>query len=244
MRAGVGGGDWRAVGEELAGLLVERGGLGRDDRLLDLGCGLGRVVQPLRSYLSRRASYLGVDVAPHYIAWNEAEIASRDPRFRFAWLDVHSAYYHAEGGVPPERAVLPVGDGEFDFALATSLLTHLDAAAVERYLSELARALRRGGRLLATFFVLDDGVRRLAREGRTGFDFRHELRGGGWTAFPDRPEQATAFEREWLLATLAKAGFELEGDVDRGSWTGAPGAATYQDLIVGRRDRRGVTALR
>ncbi|MEZ5313214.1 MAG: class I SAM-dependent methyltransferase [Thermoanaerobaculia bacterium] len=235
MRAGVGGGDWSAVGEELAALLVGRGGLGRDDRMLDLGCGLGRVVQPLRSYLSRRASYLGVDVAPHYIAWNEAEIASRDPRFRFAWLDVHSAYYHAESGVPPEQAVLPVGDGEFDFALATSLLTHLDGAAVERYLAELARALRPGGRLLATFFVLDDEVRRRTGEVGTAFDFRHRLPGGGWTAFPERPEQATAFDEAWLVARLAHAGFELVGGVERGSWAGNPEAPTFQDLIVGRR---------
>jgi len=235
LRLGVGAGDWHAVGRELARLLIERGGLGRDDRVLDLGCGLGRVVQPLRRFLSRRASYLGFDVSPHYIAWNRAEIEARDPRFRFAWLDVKSATYHREGGLEPANVRFPAAESSFDFAIATSIFTHLDGGATERYLDELTRVLRPGGRLFATFFVLDDDIWRRIREGSTDFDFRHPVAGGGWTAFPQSPDQGIAYERRWLLAAIERAGFALHDPVAAGQWTGIPGGPTYQDLVIATR---------
>lgn len=235
FKLGVGSGDWHEVGRQLAGLLIERGGLARDDRVLDLGCGLGRVVQPLRRYLSRRATYLGIDVSPHYIAWNRDEIEARDPRFRFAWLDVKSEAYHSEGGLEPEKARFPSAADSFDFAIATSLFTHLDAPATERYLAELARVLRPGGRLFATFFLLDEKVRQRMRAGQANFDFRYPVAKGGWTAFPKSPDQAIAFEREWLLAALERAGLRLLEPIEAGQWSGAVGGPTYQNLLLATR---------
>ena len=78
-------------------------------------------------------------------------------RLRVPTVDVRSEVYNPSGSVAPERFRFPYDDGAFTFALASSLFTHLVPAALERYLSELARVLEPGGRLMATFFLVADG---------------------------------------------------------------------------------------
>lgn len=58
---GIGAGELVGTGEELVRLLRRVGGLRRDDRVLDLGCGLARVGIPLQRVLTS-GSYDGVDV--------------------------------------------------------------------------------------------------------------------------------------------------------------------------------------
>jgi SAM-dependent methyltransferase len=48
----VGGGDFRAIGDDLLGVLVAHARLRPDDRVLDIGCGAGRIARPLAAHLS------------------------------------------------------------------------------------------------------------------------------------------------------------------------------------------------
>jgi SAM-dependent methyltransferase len=236
LRSGVGGGDWRLIGEETARLAIDIGRLARNARVLDLGCGLGRLVDPLRRHLTRRGRYVGADVSTDFIGWNREQITARDPRFTFVHLDVRNAAYRPEGRLEASDTTLPFGAAAFDFALAISLFTHLEARAAERYLAELARVLAPGGTLFATFFLLDDEAWARIAAGRSDRRFARPLEHGA-TDDPALPENAIGFERDWLLAALARAGFALVRPWQRGRWAGEPGAPTYQDLVVAERVR-------
>ena len=92
--------------------------------VLDLGCGTGAVLEPLR-----RRGYrpLGLDVRPEGLA----SVRARDPD---AWV------------VQAEADHLPLRDGSVDAVLALDVLEHVDDRAV---LAEVARVLRPGGLLIA-----------------------------------------------------------------------------------------------
>src|SRR5438128_11248357 len=49
---GVGGGDFNAIGKEFFAYFTDLCGLGRDDYVLDVGCGCGRMAVPLVAYLT------------------------------------------------------------------------------------------------------------------------------------------------------------------------------------------------
>ena len=49
----VGGGDFRAVGQKFLHLFTELADLQPDERVLDIGCGCGRIAFPLTEYLSQ-----------------------------------------------------------------------------------------------------------------------------------------------------------------------------------------------
>jgi len=222
----VGAGEFRAAGLELASLLVDCGRLAPSDRVLDLGCGVGRVAIPLGEIVRPPGSYEGLDPVASAIRWCRRRISSRHPHFRFRRLDVFNALYNRRGA-PATDVTLPFEDESFTFAFAISLFTHLGATETNHYLAELMRVCRPGARLLATFFVLE--------EGDPSRDIAFALRrDGDWTSSAECPAEAIAFERDALESLLEANGWVV-ARFEKGRWAGRPEAPCYQDVVVAER---------
>src|SRR5690606_11444566 len=85
----VGDGDFDAIGREFLWNLVHHAGLQPGHRVLDIGCGVGRLAIPLTAFLDPvRGSYVGFDVAAGAIRWCQDEIASRYGNFSFRAVDL------------------------------------------------------------------------------------------------------------------------------------------------------------
>jgi SAM-dependent methyltransferase len=225
----VGMGDFRAIGEEMLNLLVHYGGLRRSDRVLDIGCGIGRVAIPMTRYLDREATYDGFDIVERGIDWCRRHITPRHPNFRFHLVDVRSSEYR-DRGADASRFRFPFEDHSFDFAFATSLFTHLVLAETRQYLREAHRVLAPGGRLFATFFLIDDfaAPRLSSLDSRFQFAFADPpLR----LANPDNPAAGVAIEHGAALDLIREAGFAAH-EIHYGQWCGRPGGVTFQDVVV------------
>jgi cyclopropane fatty-acyl-phospholipid synthase-like methyltransferase len=148
--------DFDAMGRQIARRLEELEMLEPGARLLDIGCGCGRVALHLLD--SPIAAYAGFDRHAGMIEWAQSHIGGLDDRFQFRLVDVRSGYEEVDrnvGTVSAAEFVFPYDDGAFTGALAASVFTHIDFPATSRYLSETARVLAPGGRVRASFF-LDD----------------------------------------------------------------------------------------
>jgi SAM-dependent methyltransferase len=226
----VGAGDFRRVGEEFMRYFVELGGLQPTDRVLDAGCGIGRMAVPLTGYLRDGGSYEGFDIVESGVDWCRRRITPRFPHFRFRHADIHNRFYNRRGRGKPEDFAFPYADGEFDFALLTSVFTHMLPDALANYVSELARVVKPGGRCFATFFLLG------APPGPhpSTIEFAH-AREGCRIASESKPEAAVAYDESRVRELLAGAGFEVVEPVRYGSWCGRDEFLTYQDVIVSTR---------
>ncbi len=224
----VGAGDFRQTGQQLARLLIDVGGLRMTDRVLDVGCGIGRVAIPLTSYLDKRATYDGFDVVKRAIRWCSHAITREHPNFRFHLVDVANSEYRSRGGAAAGFC-FPFADGAFDFVFATSVFTHLLAEEMRRYIAESARVLAPGGRLLATFFLLND-VSLAALPVRDVYNFPH-VRGVMRLLDPENPGVGVAIEEEVAFRFLRDAGFRIER-IDYGQWSGRRDFVTFQDVVV------------
>jgi SAM-dependent methyltransferase len=226
-----GDGDFRAIGAEFLGHFVRRGGLAPGERVLDIGCGVGRMALPLTQYLED-GTYHGIDVVAPAIAWCAGTITPLYPAFTFAHLDVAHPLYNPGGAMAAESVVLPVPDRSADFILLVSVLTHLGEAALRRYAREIGRVLAPGGRCFATAFLLN-------RPSRSGI-----ARGAARPAFPDAPEAkvlhadpaaplaAVAFDEDLLLACFLEAGLRRRRPAAYGSWSGREHGVSFQDICV------------
>jgi ubiquinone/menaquinone biosynthesis C-methylase UbiE len=105
------------------------------DRVLDLGCGIGNILIALAERTAFERPAIGVDVSPTLIELGQREVhkAGLDSRIT---LQVAPA------------TKLPFGDDRFDVVLTSHVIKHLDDEALARALVEVARVLRPGGRFL------------------------------------------------------------------------------------------------
>ena len=219
----VGGGDFRAIGEALAAMLV-RHGLRPEHRVLDIGSGVGRVALPLTRHLTA-GRYDGVDVVARWVRWCVRNITPRHPNFRFTHANVYNSHYN-RGGVTAARYRLPFDDGTFDFAFATSVFTHLDPESARNYTREAHRVLRPGGILVATFFLWDDSIVNPA------LAFPVD-RGTHRLLSATDPDWGIAFRDEALEDLLSREAWTVD-TIERGRWRGGTGTE-FQDVIVARK---------
>ena len=232
--AGCGGGDFVRIGDDFFALF-RRAGLEPSHDVLDVGCGFGRMARPMVGWL--QGSYEGFDVAPEPIEWCRSRIERRNPNFGFTLLDVANDVYNPDGGASAASISFPYGDDAFDFAVLTSVFTHLVAAELRRYLDELSRVVRAGGTVFATYFLLDPDVELALREGRAwrpmpDVETDPEL---GEYRLADRsaPSEAVAYRRDAVEAAHSSRGLEVEA-VWPGAWSGRAGGITAHDVVVSR----------
>jgi SAM-dependent methyltransferase len=109
----------------------------RRDRLLDFGCGVGRVTRALAAHFD---AAVGVDAAPAMIA-----------RAR----DLHAACGNCEFVLNSDADLRRFDSGTFDVVYSRLVLQHIAPELVRRYLPELVRVLKPGGVLM---FQLPDVI--------------------------------------------------------------------------------------
>lgn len=224
----VGMGDFRVVGDELRELLV-RFGLEPSDRVLDIGSGVGRVAIPLTKYLDGAGRYDGFDVVWRGVVWCQRHITPRYPNFRFHHVKVRNSEYR-ENGISATDFCFPFADATFDFAFATSLFTHLVFAETRRYLHESARVLAPGGRLVATFFLLNEPSRAVLPRLDGHYRFPIE-QGPVRLADAQNPAVGVAIDEVALVLLVSEAGFS-HYEIHYGQWAARAEGVTFQDVVV------------
>ena len=228
----VGQGDFAVIGASIVHQLVEEG-LKPTDDFLDIGCGIGRIAMPLASYLQSSASYAGFDVVPEFVAWCVENISRRHPNFRFELIDIANSEYNRDGRFDAASFRFGYKDGEFDFAYAGSVFTHLLPPAAENYIRESARVLKKGGTVVATFFLLNAESRALVDSGRAHMPLRSE--GDGFRMLDaGNPEADVGLDEDAVLDTFRKAGLTIRA-IRYGSWCGRAQSFSYQDFVIAER---------
>ncbi len=128
--------EFLAIGEKCASLIdlnVQKIGvdLGQIHRVLDFGCGCGRVIQWLMRHHDH-AEFHGVDVDGDAIRWCSQHFPT--------------AHFQTTAPAPP----LPYPSEYFDLIHCLSVFTHLNESMQDLWIAELARVLRPGRVLMLT----------------------------------------------------------------------------------------------
>jgi ubiquinone/menaquinone biosynthesis C-methylase UbiE len=135
-------GQWR----ELRQRTITLARLQPGEQVLDVGCGTGTLALEVARRVGRAGRVAGIDPSPEQIARARAKAVRRHVPIAF------------QIGVI-ER--LPFPDQTFDVVLSTLMMHHLPDSLKRQGLSEVARVLKPGGRL-----VIADFTRKQERQGR------------------------------------------------------------------------------
>ena len=221
--------DFIRTGRWTVDLTVDLAALSRDQAVLDVGCGCGRVERALTDDSSPDGRYLGFDVGRELVEWCQSEITVRFPAFVFVHADVQNDLYNPDGLIPSEQFRFPCADESVDLVLLESVFTHLFPPAIEHYTKECARVLLPGGHVLVSHHLMDEAARRAVADGTTVFKFRKSL-GPATTLDPDEPLVGLAYEPEFAERVLEDNGLRVT-DRRRGTWRDVPRYMVTQDWL-------------
>jgi len=227
-----GSGNFTREGADLLDHLVKLAGLQPQHRVLDIGSGIGRGAVPLTSFLNEQGSYEGFDVVELGVVWCQRHITTRFPNFLFRYVPLANDLYR-EDGEDPARFRFPYDDGAFDIVFANSVFTHMLPEEVGHYLQEAHRVLKPGGKILATFFILNETSKSLMAKQEDGFQFPFDY--GHYRLFDQKVKSANvAFEEDYLNGELiGKSGLTLL-ESHYGYWSGREkaGCKSFQDIVL------------
>lgn len=232
----VGSGDFLAIGNEFFRYFVERGGLKPSGRVLDVGCGIGRMAVPLTQYLDPTGGYEGIDIVQSGIDWCEEKITPRYPHFRFHLADVYNKHYRPEGKLQSRNYRFPFADASFDFVFLTSVFTHMFTEDMENYLFEIARTMRLGARCLITFFLMNREAASLVHGRKSTLDFRYGM-DGCYSADLEVPERAVSHDEAFVRRLYDQVGLKITDPVGYGNWCGRSEFVSYQDIVTATKVR-------
>ena len=227
----VGGGDFKAVGEEFFSYFTSQCHLKPEEKILDVGSGCGRMAVPLISYVSGSGGYWGFDVSRAGVRWCIRKIGRKNSRFHFTHANINNRFYNPEGTVAARDFRFPYEDDFFDFVFLTSVFTHMPAPDMEHYLQEILRVLKPGARTMLTFFLLNDDSRRLMQNGKSIYVFSHKGQ-DCYSTRSDVPESAIAYDESFVRDCIVRTGLIIEEPVRFGSWCGRKNFHSSQDIMI------------
>ena len=223
--------DFRKTGEEFFRYFTEIAKLQSDAKILDVGCGLGRMAVPLTSYLNGNGSYEGFDIESRGIKWCRKNVTPLYPNFKFQHSDIFNLGYNPNGSVLAREYRFPYKEEAFDFVFLTSVFTHMLPADMENYLKEIARVLVKGGKCFITYFLLNPESLRLIAEGKSTQNFKYS-REGYSTTHDSIPETAIAYDENTIRSGFIEKGLDLIGQIHYGNWCGRDDYLSYQDIVI------------
>lgn len=242
MRGWVGSAEtYRDTAKRFYKIFVEVYDLKQDARVLDVGCGTGRMAYLLTRYLSERGSYEGFDIAKPIIRWCKKTFEPRFPNFHFQYADVYNKMYNPTGKLKASKFKFPFGTNTFDFVFLTSVFTHMLALDVENYMSEISRVLKLGGKCLISWIILnDDSFVQTKHQGdiesspyAAGRRFPHSIGDGSWIEDKNNPEGAVGYEEPFIRALYRKEGLRIIEPIRFGWWCRRESSPiASQDLVL------------
>jgi len=221
----------KLVGDKLVSFLVEFAGLKANEKILEVGCGFGRIAAPLTKYLTSAGTYEGFDIIEDHINWCKEKITMKFPNFNFKLVDLHNENYNPSGTFRATDFRFPYDDGYFDFVILNSVFTIMDPQDMSPYASEIVRVLRKGGRCTATFFLLTDESTEFIDKNLSNFDFRYKF-GHYRTINREVPRGAFAYEESFIRELLKTRGLNIVEPIYYGCWYGKENPYDYQDIVL------------
>jgi len=152
------------------------------------------------------------------------------PHFRFTFADVYAGGHNREGVVKADAFQFPFPDSTFDIVIASSVFTHMEADAIENYVTQISRTLKPGGRCFMSIFLFDQEAEAAVAQGTTIFDFRYAL--GACLNFDrERPHEGVACRKPWLLDVLKRNSLCLDV-IEPGNWRQVRSYEIRQGYVV------------
>lgn len=240
MNDWVGGSDPELVGDACERVLRRYLHINPFSRLLDFGCGVGRVTLALLKHHPDVGHVTGFDIVPSVVEFCKSHIASSFANTSFELIGGSNDHYDqfieaADRAVAKSHAqLLAQYAGQFSGIFAFSVFTHVELADLRALLKLLSELVQPGGQVLITAFVLTPTTRKAIRDRTALLPFADaDPTAEGDIFVADHTDRLAfiAFDYALIEQAAFDAGLVIH-QVEYGSWAGTIPSPNLQDTLV------------
>jgi SAM-dependent methyltransferase len=217
------------IGKHFANLLIDHAALTPKSRVLDVGCGSGRLAQPLLEYVGLD-NYRGFDINPYFInhcrqSYGEA----------FDIYDIYHEEYNPTGKLDPLSFEFPYENRRFDVVVALALFNHFRLPWVFQYVRQIARVLKPKGIFMGTFLLLNQqSMEFINTKKRPPYSFPYRTP-ESWHDFETRPLFNVAQPEEGVRRVFIKSNLMIKEPIRYGEWCLSKIALAGPDVLLARK---------
>jgi len=222
------------LGKEQAEKIIQWLSIRPEHKILDLGCGCGRIAIHFLNYLSKQGKYIGIDNNKELLSYCVDNISILNDNFQFQYIDVYNGEYANEGKLKCQEVVFPVGNEAVDYVIMCSVFSHMYLDDIASYLKEIYRVLKRGGLFISSLNLYNEFTHNQIKMDKSHLDIKYSIGEDSYCLDTEEPERGFAHKEEKVKELYWKNGFLIR-EIKYGMWSSKDLTGEFHDYIIAQK---------
>ncbi len=222
------------LGKEQSEKIIQWLSIKPGHKILDVGCGCGRIAIHFLNYLDKQGKYVGIDNNKELLTYCIENISAAKSNFEFRFLDVYNGAYAQDGKLKSNEAAFPSENESVDIVIMCSLFTHMYLDDIDSYLKEVFRVLKKGGLFLSSLNLYNEFTHNQILMNKAHLDMKYNITGDSYSLDIEVPERGFAHQEEKVKELYWKNGFFIK-EIKYGIWSTKELTGEFHDYIIAQK---------
>jgi SAM-dependent methyltransferase len=205
-----------------------------EDKILDLGCGCGRIAIHFLNYLNEEGRYIGIDSNKELLSYCKDHITSACQNFQFQHADVYNGAYSPQGKIKAQDFIFPLEDESMDIIILWSVFTHMYLTDIASYLKEIHRVLKKGGLVIASLNLNNPFTKQQIDAKKSHLDIKYAIADGLYSLDTVVSERGFAHDEDKVKELYWGKGFLIK-EIKYGIWSSKELTGEFHDTIIAQK---------
>lgn len=205
-----------------------------NQKILDIGCGCGRIAIHFLNYLNEQGQYIGLDSNKKLLSYCADNISEINRNFQFEFIDAYNGAYSREGKLKCKDIIFPIEDESVDIVIMWSVFTHMYLEDIDAYLKEIYRVLKKGGLFISSFNLYNKFISNQIKMKKAYLDIKYRINEDSYSLDKETPENGFAHNEE-MVKELYWRNELLIREIKYGIWSLKELAGEFHDCIIAQK---------